>query len=180
MCVPLIPSWSFTSTVSKEMNNLPRLPRIFIGNWAVACYSCCWFCPGADPISWGWIRVAPDSILRPNQVPAAGYDLRLSRVPADGFKLRLSRVPAVGYKLRLNPMADSSSGGLIRVEAVSSYGEWIQVTTDSILRLTLVPPAEYELRPLDTTYSWFILRLTSMWFKLIGLNFYLENFEINI
>ena len=121
--------------------------------------SCGW------PDSWGWIRVVPDSILRPNQVTAAGYNLRLSRVPADGFNLRLSRVPAVGYKLRLNPMADSSSGGLIRVEAVSSYGEWIQVTTDSILRLTLVPSAEYELRlilsygqlefqQLDTSCSW--------------------------
>ena len=73
------PSWSFTSTVLKEMNNLPRLPRIFIGNWAATCYSCGWFCP------------------------AAGYELRLSRVPVAGYKLRLSQIPAVGYKLRLNP-----------------------------------------------------------------------------
>ena len=53
----------------------------------------------------------------------------------------------------LHPTADSSSGG------------WIAVATDSILRLTLVPAARYELRlilscgwlefqPLDTSCSW--------------------------
>ena len=57
MCAPFIPSWSFPSTVLKEMNTLPWLPRIFIGNWAAACYSCSWFYPATDPISGDWIRV---------------------------------------------------------------------------------------------------------------------------
>ena len=57
------------------------------------------------PIFTGWIRVAADSLPRPDQVPAAGNNLRLSRVPAARFKLRLSQVPA-GCKLRLTPSYD--------------------------------------------------------------------------
>ena len=44
------------------------------------------------------------------------------------------------------PTANSSSDGWIQVEAVSSSSCWIQVTADSILRLTRVPAAGYELR----------------------------------
>ena len=59
----------------------------------------------------------------------------------------------------------------------SSSGSWIRVAADSILRLTLVPTAGYELRLilscdwlefqwLNMTYSWFILQLTTScgWF----------------
>ena len=60
-------SWYFSLTVLKEINNLPRLPWIFIGNWAAACYNCHWSYPAADAISEGWIRVAADSILWPTR-----------------------------------------------------------------------------------------------------------------
>ena len=60
---------------------------------------------------------------------------------------------------------NSSFGGWIRVAAVSSCGDWIQVTADSILWLTRVLAAGYELRPtlphgwlefwrLDTSCRW--------------------------
>ena len=86
-CV-FIPSWSFTSTVLKEMNNLPRLPQIFIGNWAATCYSCGWIRVAAfsSPSGWiqvttesnsgGWIQVTAESIIRLTRVPAAAYGLR--------------------------------------------------------------------------------------------------------
>ena len=55
-----VPLWSFTSTVSKEMNNLRRLLWIFIGNWvAAACYSYGWFYPGYElqlTTSYGWLE----------------------------------------------------------------------------------------------------------------------------
>ena len=141
MCAP-IPTWSSTSTVQKEMNNLSRFPRIFIGNWGTACYSRGWFYPATDSSSSGWIRVVANS--------CSGSWIR---VTAD-FILRLTRAPAPGYDLRLIPScswlwvaADSSSGGWIRLKAdyilrlTISYG-WlefqssIRVTADSILRLT--------------------------------------------
>ena len=136
MWTPLIPSWSVTSTVLKEMNNLSWLPRIFIGNWAAACYGCGWFYPAAGRNCGNWIRVAPDSILRLTRVTAAGYDLRLSWVPTAGCNLRLT----------------------------PSYA-WIRVAADSILRLTRVLASGYELRMtpthvwlefrrLDTSYTW--------------------------
>ena len=150
MCAPLIPSWSFPSTVLKEMNTLPWLPRIFIGNWAAACYSCSWFYPAADPISGDWIRVVADYILRPTRSPAASYNLRLSRVPAvdssyDWFELWQRDTKYVWF----HPTTDSSSSG------------WKRVAADSILRLTRVPAARYNLQ-----LSWFILRLTTScgWF----------------
>ena len=105
--------------VYKEINSLPRLPRILIGNWAAAFYSCGWFesrrldtsygwlHPRADSSSGGWIRVIAGSILRLTQVPAAGYDLRL--------------IPSCDW---LWVAADSSCG-------------WL------------------EFRRLDTSYSWF-------------------------
>ena len=46
---------------------------------------------------------------------------------------------------RFYPAANSNSGGWIQVAAVSSSGGWIQVTADSILLLTPVPAAGYEL-----------------------------------
>ena len=90
MCAPIIPSWSITSTVLKEMNNLPCLFRILIGNRVAACYSCSWFYPASNSSSGGWIRVAAvsslggwiqvttDSILRLTQVPVTGYELQLT------------------------------------------------------------------------------------------------------
>ena len=154
MCAPLIPSWSFPSTVLKEMNTLPWLPRIFIGNWAAACYSCSWFYPAADPISGDWIRVVADYILRLTRSPAASYNLRLSRVPAvdssyDWVELWQLDTRYVWF----HPTTDSSSSG------------WKRVAADSIPWLTRVPATGYELqltlsygwlefRQLDTTYSW--------------------------
>ena len=137
----LIPSWSFNSTVLKEMNNLPQLIWIFNGNWAAVFYICGWFYPAADQISRGWIRVAADSMLRPSRVPVAGYKLRLSRVPSAGYKLRLT--PFYGSLEcrrqdkgcdRLRPTADLSSSG------------WIRGTADYILQLTRVAAAGYDLR----------------------------------
>ena len=139
----LIPSWSFTSTVSKEMNNLPWLPSIFIWNWAVACYSCgwtdfrrldtscgCfearrldtsygWLQYSADSSSGGWIQVTADSILQLTQVPASGYELR--QTPSHGsFEFRKLDT---SYSWQ-HPTSDSSSSG------------WIRLKADSILRLT--------------------------------------------
>ena len=136
MWTPLIPSWSVTSTVLKEMNNLSWLPRIFIGNWAAACYGCGWFYPAAGPNCENWIRVAPDSILRLTWVPAAGYELRLSWVPAAGCNLRLD-----------------TSCGWFYPAANSSSGVWIWVADDSDPRLTRVPTAGYKLH-LTTSNKW--------------------------
>ena len=67
MCARLIPSWSFTSTFLKKMNKLSLLPRMFIGNWAAACYSCSLFYSSADPnsrglnTSFGWFYPAANS-----------------------------------------------------------------------------------------------------------------------
>ena len=124
----------------KMMNNLPRLPRIFIGDWAAACYSCGWF------------------------YPAAGYELRLSRILAAGYKLQLSRVPAAGYKLRLTPSygwlelrQQDTSFSWLNSTADSSSGGWLRLKANSILRLTTscgwfysagdsIPPAGLDFR----------------------------------
>ena len=123
MCAPLIPLWLFTLTVSKEMNNSPRLLRIFIRNWTAVCNRCGWFYPAAEPNSGSYIRVAADSILRLTWAPAAWYELRLSRVPAAG-----------------------TSCGWFYPTPNSSSGDWIRVTGDYILQLTRVPAAGYDLR----------------------------------
>ena len=136
MCAP-IPSSSFTSTVQKEMNNLSRFPRIFIGNWGTACYSRGWFYPATDSSSGGWIRVVANS--------CSG---RWVRVTAD-FILRLTRAPAPGYDLRLIP-----SCSWLWVAADSSSGGWIRLKADYILRLTL-SYGWLEFQKLDTSYSWF-------------------------
>ena len=54
----------------------------------------------------------------------------------------------------LYPTTDSSFGGWIRVTADSSSGGWIRVAADSILRLTRVPAAGYELRLIPSP-GWF-------------------------
>ena len=67
--------------------------------------------------------------------------------------MRLTRVPAAGYELRLTPShswlefrrLDTSCGWLRPTADLSSCG-WIRVTADSILRLTRVPAAGYDLR----------------------------------
>ena len=150
MCAHLILSWLFTSTVLKEMNNLPWLPRIFIGNCAAVCYSGDWF------------------------YPAAGYELRLSRVPAAGYKLWLSRLLVARYKSRLTPSSgclefrrlDKGCGCLLPTADLCS-GSWIWVTGHYILRLTRVPAAGYDLR-LIPSWGWLwvatdsILQLTGV------------------
>ena len=55
------------------------------------------------------------------------------------------------------PAANSRPCGWIRVAAVSSSSGWIQVTADSILQLTQVPAAGYELR-LTPSHGWFEFR----------------------
>ena len=74
--------------VSKEMNNLPRLLWIFIGNWAVARYS------------------AADSILQLTQVSAAAHELRLI-VSYDWLEFQQLDTSCDWFY----PAADSNSGG---------------------------------------------------------------------
>ena len=154
MCAPLSPRGrgSFTSAVSKEMNNLPRLPQIFIGNWAAAYYSCgwpdlrglnrsCgWFYPAANRRSGGWIRFATVSssggwIQVTTESSCSGW---LHPTAKSDSWLEFRQLTGV-------PTADWSSGSWIQVAAVTSSSEWIQVTTDCIVWLTLVPAAEYKL-----------------------------------
>ena len=123
--------WTFTSMVSKEMNNLPRLPWILIGNWAVARYS------------------AADSILQLTQVSAAGYELRLI-LSCSWLEFR-----------RLD-----ESCGWFHHTADSSFSDWTRVAANSILQLFRIPAAGCKLwltlscswlesQRLDTSYSWF-------------------------
>ena len=104
--------WSFTSTVSKDKS------------WTI----CLDYPEFSSGIEFRPVTAAADSILR--------LDTSCGCLEA-----------------RWLNMTESSSGG------------WIQVTADSILRLTRVPPAGYglppipshgwlELRQLDTSYSW--------------------------
>ena len=127
----LIPSWSFTSTVSKETNNLPRLPAILIWNWAVACYSCGW------PDFW--------------RLDTSCGCFEAWRLDTSYDRVQFQRL--------------DTSYGWLQYSADSSSGGWIRVTADSILQLTQVSAAGYELRPtpshgsfefrkLDTSYSW--------------------------
>ena len=113
------------------MNNLPQLPRIFIGNWGAACYSSSWFYPAAHSSSGGWMPVADDTILWLTRVPAAGYELQLSRLLA----------------------VKSSSSGWIQLTADSSSGGWIRVAADSILRMTRAPAPGSDLR-LIPSWGW--------------------------
>ena len=154
MCAPLILSWSFTSTVWKGMNNLPRLPRIFIGNWAAGCYSCSWFYPALTQF-WG-AEYELRLILSCGQLESrrldSSYDcVEFQRLDTSYSWLQFRHLDTFcGW---FYPAAKSSSSSWIRVTAVSRSGEWIQVTTDSILWLTLVLAAEYEL-PLIPSSGW--------------------------
>ena len=103
MCAPIIPSWSITSTVLKEMNNLPFLFRILIGNRVAACYNCSWFYPAANSSSGGWIRVTAISSLggwiqATNGSSFGGW----IQVMTDSI-LRLTQVPVTGCELQLTP-----------------------------------------------------------------------------
>ena len=136
MCVRPLVIVHFDSFEKKMMNNLPRLPRISIGNWAAVCYSCGWF------------------------YLATGYELRLFRVPAAGCKLRQSQFPAAGYKLRLTPSYGwfefrwlDTGCGRLRPGAGLSSSSWIWVTADFILRLTRGPATGYDLR-LIPSHGW--------------------------
>ena len=139
-----------TSSVLKEMNNLPRLARIFIGNWGAACYSSSWFYPAADSSSDGWIRVTAESILRLTRAPAPGSDLRL--------------IPSCGW-LEFRWM-DTSYSWLHHTDDSTSSG-WIRLKADSIQRLTKTC-GWLEFQKLHTSYSWFhpaadsMLRLTQV------------------
>ena len=122
------------------MNNLLRLPWIFIGKWAAARYS------------------AADSILKLTRASAAGYELWL--IPSPGW-LEFQRLDrSCGWFHRV---ADSSSSGWTRVVAnfilrlfrvpaarcelqlIPSCG-WLRVAADSIMRLTEHLPAGFNLR----------------------------------
>ena len=98
----------------------------------------------------GSIRVAADSILRLTRVPAAGYELWLSRVRAAVYKLRL--IPSYGWLEFQRP--DTSCGWRSPTADLSS-GRWMRVTTDSILPLTRLWAAGYDLKLIPS-----ILRLT--------------------
>ena len=84
---------------------------------------------------------------------------------SSGIELRLATAAADSV-LRLDTSCSCSSpGDWIQVTTMSSSCGWIQVTAESILRLTRFPAAWYGLRPtpyhgwlefrqLDTSYSW--------------------------
>ena len=166
MCAPLILSWSFTSTVWKGMNNLPRLPRIFIGNWAAGCYSCSWFYPALTQF-WGaeyelrlilscgqlefWWLDTICGCLESRRLDSSYDCVEFQRLDTSYSWLQFRHLDtSCGW---FYPAAKSSSSSWIRVTAVSRSGEWIQVTTDSILWLTLVLAAKYEL-PLIPSSGW--------------------------
>ena len=138
-----------------------------------------WLHPMADSSSGGWIRVAAvwssgswllvtaDSVLCLTRVLAAGYQLRLSQVPAAGYMLQLTPSYSWLYFRQLN-----TSSCWLHPTADCSSSSWIRVVADSILWLTRVSWAGYELQLtlshgwlvfwwLDTTYRWFILGLTT-------------------
>ena len=134
MCAPIISSWSFTSTISKEISTFLRLPRIFIGTWAVACYSCGWFYPVADRFSRAEYELRP--ILSHGQIKFRRLEticgcLESRRLDSSYDWVKFRRDASYGW---LHPTTDFSSSG------------WIWVAADSILRLTLVLAAGYELR----------------------------------
>ena len=91
--------------------------------------SCGWFNLAANSSSGGWIQVTANSILRLTRVPAARHELRL--IPSHG------RV-----ELR---WLDTGSGWLCSTADLSSGGR-VRVTADSILQLTQVRVAGYDLR----------------------------------
>ena len=147
--------FGFTST---EIKNLPRFPRIFIGNWAEACYDCSW--PELLLIlscGWlkfpSWLRVMADSNLWLIRVPEAEYKLQL--IPSNGCLKSRCLNTSHGW---FHFTTDSSSGRRKRVAAYSilrlirapatgyelrlipSCG-WLRVATEPVLKLTRVPAA---------------------------------------
>ena len=152
ICAPRAWSpWTFTPTVSKEMNmgielrlvtaatdSILRLTWISAAGcelWLMlSCgwlefrrldMSCGWFYQTLDSSSGGWIRVAATFILQLTRVPATEYKLQLI-LSCGWLEFRLLNT-SCGW---LYPVADSNSGG------------WKPVAADSITRLTRVPPAE--------------------------------------
>ena len=141
------------------MNNLPRLPRIFIDDWAAPCYSYGWFYPAADPISGGWIRVAADyscgqlelrrlhttcGCLESRRLDSSYDWVELLRLDTSYGWLEFRQLDTSCGRLKFRPL--DTSCGWLHSTADSSSGSWIRVATDSILWLTLVPSAGYRFR----------------------------------
>ena len=122
------------------------------------------------------MQVGADSILRLTRAPAAGYELRLSRAPAAGTQVTadsscgLRLTPSHG---RLEFRRLETSYSRPHSTADSSSGGWIRLKADTILRLTRVLAARYELQ-LIPSCSWLqlatdpILQLTRV--LLVGLD----------
>ena len=133
--------WFFTSTVLKEMIDLPRLPRIFIGNWGAACLqqrlilSCGWLEFRGPNASCSWFYLAASS--------SSDSWIRVAAVSDPGGWIQVT--------------AEPSSSGWIQLTADSSSGGWIRVAADSILRLSRVSVTGYELQ-LTLSYGWLELR----------------------
>ena len=116
-------------------SQLPQLPWILIGNWAMAFYSCSynssprgWIRVAAVLSSSGWVQVTVDYILRLTRVLAAGFELRLI-LSWSWLEFRWLDTSCAWHR----PTDDLSSGG------------WIRVKADSILQLTWFPAAGYDL-----------------------------------
>ena len=128
-----------------EMNNLLRLPQIFIENWAAADFvlrldtSCGCLEPRRLDTSYDWVKFQQLDTsygwIHLASVSGSMADLSSGswiQVTAD-YILRLARALVAGYDLRLIP----------------SCG-WLRVAADSILRLTRVSR-------LNSTCGWPIL-----------------------
>ena len=90
-------------------------------------------------LSCGWIRVAavsrPGGWIRPSRVPAAGYKLRLT--PSYGWlEFRLLELPPIPSQGWLELRQLDTSYSWLHPTANSSFGTWIRLKVDSILRLT--------------------------------------------
>ena len=121
--------------------------------------SCSWFYPMADSASGGWIKVTADSILQLTWVPAAGYELQL--IPSHSWFHHTADSSSLGW---IGVVANSSHGWFeflrldtncdwFHLAAISSSGGWIGVVADSILWLTRVPVAKYELQVIPS-WNW--------------------------
>ena len=155
MCAPLIPSWSFTLTVSKETNNLPWLPQIFIRNWAAGCCRCGWPNFRGLNTSCGWLIVSYGQLefwrLHTSCGCCESWQLDLSydwvefqQLDTSYGWLEFQWLDTSCSCLKIWQL--DTSYGWLHPTADSSSSSWIQVVADSIFQLTLVPPAGYKLQ----------------------------------